>query len=512
MVRAMRGADEPSKLAGLMLDAARLVETLEYYHRFLDFCQRWGANAVIFRLADDQGCSVRFRSHPELITHPNALEPHELRELARHAGRLGITLIPEIESFGHSRYITGTAEYSHLFDGPAGGVDFSALQPLHQASISVLSDLYAEACEVIEPEYIHIGCDEVDWGHSGYSQQLLCSRSRDVICAEHINALTAVIRRLGCETIIWGDMVLHHNPGILQHIDNRIILHDWQYETTSAKVVRAHLDAASAAGLRYVGGPALMWCKWGPRAGYEQLANIDAYCDACRNAYPDTYPDSCRDACPDVVCQVDNTGSLGIIVTNWVPSRYIRDAIWDGLAYACVAMRHGSLAARECALREFVESHFGSKWSSDWAEAFDILYRCAPLSRGVTRDGCAASDAECSQCSQCSRHLALLALLDGLVSVVRRNEADFAALRLSAEYIAHVSWRTNAMKGRNGDSPEAVLAEVALRDRLLAGAIRRDWSACRRSDSVSTAWGLEASDLLHTSFLQVAEASQSMAG
>ena len=66
-----------SPLRGLMLDAARLVESPDYYRRFLDFCADWGINAVIFRLTDDQGCALRFRSHPELVTHPNALTPEE---------------------------------------------------------------------------------------------------------------------------------------------------------------------------------------------------------------------------------------------------------------------------------------------------------------------------------------------------------------------------------------------------------------------------------------------------
>ncbi len=72
-------------LRGLMLDAARLVESQEYYRRFLDFCAEWSVNAVIFRLTDDQGCALRFRSHPELVTHPNALTPEEAQALASYA-------------------------------------------------------------------------------------------------------------------------------------------------------------------------------------------------------------------------------------------------------------------------------------------------------------------------------------------------------------------------------------------------------------------------------------------
>jgi N-acetyl-beta-hexosaminidase len=119
-------------LRGLMLDAARLVESPDYYRRFLDFCVEWSVNAVIFRLADDQGCALRFRSHPELLTHSNALTPEEAQALASYAAERGIELIPEIESLGHSHYITRTPQHADLDDqAPGGHAWANALIPLH---------------------------------------------------------------------------------------------------------------------------------------------------------------------------------------------------------------------------------------------------------------------------------------------------------------------------------------------------------------------------------------------
>src|ERR1035441_10758379 len=88
-------------------------------------------------------------------------------------------------------------------------------------------------------------------------------------------------------------------------------------------------------GNRGIGAPGLINYKWGPRAGTEQLRNIDAYADAYLE-------------------RVDPS-SLGVILTNWVPSRYVQNSIWDGFAYAAVAFNEGTATAQSAAFRRFVE-------------------------------------------------------------------------------------------------------------------------------------------------------------
>jgi N-acetyl-beta-hexosaminidase len=57
-------AQEP--IRGFMIDAARTVERMDHYYRFIDFCAEWGFNTLIFRLTDDEGSAYQFQSHPEL--------------------------------------------------------------------------------------------------------------------------------------------------------------------------------------------------------------------------------------------------------------------------------------------------------------------------------------------------------------------------------------------------------------------------------------------------------------
>jgi N-acetyl-beta-hexosaminidase len=101
-------------IRGLMVDAGRVPEKLDYYHRVINFCSEWGFNALHFRLADDQGSALRFASVSGLIAHPNAFTPEQLRDLADYGKLHGVEVFPEIESFGHTGYITSSPTFAQL--------------------------------------------------------------------------------------------------------------------------------------------------------------------------------------------------------------------------------------------------------------------------------------------------------------------------------------------------------------------------------------------------------------
>src|ERR1700749_383790 len=43
------------KMRGLMVDAGRVPESIDYYRRVIEFCADWELNTLHFRIADDQG-------------------------------------------------------------------------------------------------------------------------------------------------------------------------------------------------------------------------------------------------------------------------------------------------------------------------------------------------------------------------------------------------------------------------------------------------------------------------
>ncbi len=473
-------AEPGGRLNGLMVDAARVPESPAYYRRLIDFAKDWGLRVLVFRVADDQGLAVRFTTHPELITHKNALTASQARELADYARQKGIELIPEIESFGHTGYITRVPRYAGLLDRDPKSRDFTGLIPVEPRSLAIISDLYREAAAIFPSRYLHGGCDEVSWGGSEQSRRALMTRTRADIWAEYLNKLNEVARSLGKEFIVWGDHVLRKEPAILGHLSKNVIIFDWDYWTDDPAVLEKHARNALAGGFRIIGGPALNWCKWGPRPGSGQLLNVDAFADAYR--------------------KIEDPRCLGVIVTNWLPSRYIQASLWDSMAYAAVAVNEGSASARNSAFRRFTEKHFRAQWNPIWADIFRSYYditpnrrSCSPGWLGPTLPLPWSNDEELTATIKAGPvstppFTRLLSQLVQVEPMVRQNLADFRALRLSVEYFEQLYWRNAAVleqvgQGAAPDAAAELIRTLSERDQRLLHELLADWDTGRPSNS-----------------------------
>jgi hypothetical protein len=472
------------QLRGLMADAGRMPEDPSYYRRAIDFCREWNLNAYLISLADDQGCAFRFKSHPELITHKNALTHDQARELADYAKQNGVELIPEIESFGHTHFITDVPKYAHLQDAIQGGRNnFSAVSPVAPETLKLFADLYREVAEVFPSRYFHGGCDEVNWGGSEISREALKKKTRDEIWAEYVNSLDEITRGLGKELIVWGDFVLHKQPGVLPRLNKDIIIMDWQYYVTDPRPLEQAARKVVDAGLRIIGAPAIISCRWGPRAGTNALRNIDAHADAYG--------------------RIDNPRALGVIVTNWDPPRYIQRSLWDTYAYAAVALNEGSSLARASAFRRFVEKHYQSEWNENWSDIYTTLYEITPNQRSCSPAWMQpvlpipwSSDDALSAAAQSGMLNAppfrrLLSQLVFSEAQVRNNLDDFLTFRLSVEYLEHIFWRITvlaeeaAKPQRTTEAATALIRTIAERDQRLLEKLDASWDKGRAPDAAA---------------------------
>src|SRR5580698_3094604 len=265
-----RKAAISKRMRGLMVDAGRVPETIEYYKRVIEFCAEWGFNTLQFRLTDDQGSAMRFTSVPNLITHGNAFSADQLRALAEFAQRHNVDLLPEIESFGHTGYITRSPTYAHLLDRETVvSSEFTGIIPVNAESLQLFEKLYREVASVFPSTWLHGGCDEVNWGGSMLSRKALQTKNRAQIWAEYLNALHQISVKLGKQFIVWGDFVLHKEPAILGQLNKSIIVMDWNYAGNNSARFYETLQKVNANGSRGIGGPALSCYKWGARVGTE---------------------------------------------------------------------------------------------------------------------------------------------------------------------------------------------------------------------------------------------------
>lgn len=471
---------EDKGFRGFMIDAPRAVETIEYYFRLIDFCQEEGLNSIIFRLTDDQGSAYLFTSHPELNMCEGAFSAKELKTIVDYAQNHGIEMIPEIESFGHARYIIQTKRYKFLNDGPAGE-DFNALCPVNDSTLTLMKDLYNEVAPIFSGQYFHIGCDEVNWGAGELSKKALETKSKPQIWAEYVNKLNGFIKAIGKKAIIWGDVPLYNETEVLDLLDKDIVIMDWNYWETDKEKIQSLAQLVLSKGFKLMGCPAVNWCAWGPRVGEKQFQNINTYAEVYGN--------------------INDPDNLGIFLSNWVPKRYLQGSQWDTYTIAAEIVKNKGNYHFMDAIPQFVINHFGVKYDANWEKIFTTIYKETP-EWGCGQDDslkffCWHSEKDIKDIFSANKHLTnkfgeISSLLTTCKKGVKKNLHDFDDLLQTVDFMEYNYKRQNDLlnfiysKKTDIKSVDTYLKKVAWEDQQMLSRINLAWSVGRRTRPSAT--------------------------
>lgn len=208
-----------------MLDMARVTERYGHYMDMARSAGSWGYNTIFAHVTDNEGCAVIFESRPELAS-PHALTREQVGEWIAAAGEHGVMIVPEIECFGHTRFIHDLPQYKHLAM-PASG-HFNAINPLHPETHAILHDVLRDTAALFESPYIHAGFDEVNLGDRTVLGGAAAGKADWELFADMVNLVHGMIKDLGKRMMIWGDHLVSE-PRIAERIDKDIIICDWQY-------------------------------------------------------------------------------------------------------------------------------------------------------------------------------------------------------------------------------------------------------------------------------------------
>jgi hexosaminidase len=160
---------------GAMLDVARHFFKVAEVKRFIDLLARYKMNRLHLHLSDDQGWRIEIKAWDNLTTiggstgvdgkNGGYFTQAEYRELAAYAAEQYITLVPEIDTPGHTN--AALASYAELNrDGVArelytgSEVGFSSLCIDKEITYKFLDDVIRELAALTPGAYIHIGGDE----------------------------------------------------------------------------------------------------------------------------------------------------------------------------------------------------------------------------------------------------------------------------------------------------------------------------------------------------------------
>lgn len=246
----------------------RMAAALKYSHVVLEF---WG--------------SVQYDALKEMAWPQHSFTKAELAPIFEEARCLGLELIPMFNHWGHAS--AGRAKHGKhvvLDQNPALQPLFSPdgwTWELRNPSVRALHrEIRRELIELCGAGgYFHLGCDE--------AYNFVWSRENVDILIDYLNENTAELLAAGRRPILWADMLLFQHEAypkvtgnryscrcpspemenyLLNRLDKRILLADWQYNTEVAPIMTAQR-------LKNAGFDVLL-CPW-DRSG----KNVDACCD-----------------------------------------------------------------------------------------------------------------------------------------------------------------------------------------------------------------------------------------
>ena len=192
---------------------------------------------------------VKTRKYPDMAPSDGGISIEEFRELSEYAAGYHMELVGNFQSLGHFEKILSLPQFRHL------GATERMIDPLNPASIEFLADIYKEMAPAFSSPYFTPNCDEA-WdlsrgGLTGAADSLGPAR----IYADHVTRIDSVLKSLGKQTIIWGDIVLEH-PEILDMIPNDIVMGAWNYSPSES--FAEYIDPLTEKGFDFTIAPGVL--------------------------------------------------------------------------------------------------------------------------------------------------------------------------------------------------------------------------------------------------------------
>ena len=406
--------DRPSiTQRALMIDMVRLKEKDHTYFDLLDEMAAWKMNVLFMHFTDNQGCTIELKSHPELVSE-YAMPQETLRKLISHAGDLGIRVIPEIEPWGHSRWICN--HYPEFLEP-----DTNSICLAQEGIYPLLEELVSEIASLFPDPYMHIGCDEADYFKHDDCKELANRVGVDAMIANHINRVNRMARQHGKTAMIWADVVVRYD-GVLERLDRDIITEEWNYYD---QVEPDNVIKLISSGFKTWTAPALIYGGWRVTVSRYNLDNVHRYATIAREQRAE-----------------------GVSTTVWLPQRYIPGTLGPGIAWAAQQAWGDGQASLDETLAAFMRHRFNLAPTPQRIARFRRIFSAGqrnpiaafwPDSERLLWHGTQEAHDENGNYAQSVRGLATDLIEDQ--KGVKVNREDYDSLILAARTAEHIADR-----------------------------------------------------------------------
>ena len=235
--------------------------------------------------------------HPWFGWSDGPMTKEAIRRLVAVANDLGVTLVPQVNVFGH-------AAASRSCSGKHATIDFaperqSLFEPFGNAhpaicsswnwclsnpdAVRVVRDLVVELHEAFgNPPFFHIGCDEAD--------EPMCASCRATSYAElvnrHISGICEILKARGARPLMWHDMLIERdNPRwkgfyangdketvkLVRMLPKDVIVCDWYYDDAPKSGQWTDADLPTLAHFSKELGFDTLTCPWVNKSGTRAL-------------------------------------------------------------------------------------------------------------------------------------------------------------------------------------------------------------------------------------------------
>ena len=263
----------------------------------------------------------------QIFAPPDALSPEEIKELVAYAKKYYVTIVPELETFGHVHNILRYDLYSDLAEIPHGSV----LTPTQPGSYDLIGKLVAEMAPLFPGPFFHIGADETFELGQGQTKQLIAEKGLGPVYLAHIAKLDEMLKSYHKQTMFWAD-IAEKFPQLLPTLPKDLIAVVWTYDNAPSYDNR--LKPFQDAGLPIFVSPGITsWRRLYPDFNYSFL-NI-------RNLTRDG----------------QKADALGMLNTDWKDmGEELAGMDWPGLVFGAAC----AWQASESSMEQFRDSY-------DWA-------------------------------------------------------------------------------------------------------------------------------------------------
>ena len=215
--------DQPGlKYRAAMLDIARKPHSLAALRQCVEIARFYKVRYIHLHMSDENAWTFPSTKFPQLGKNnfawaggekPEVYKLNDLKQLVAYADARGVTLVPEIETPGHSGQLRSTLPKIFGYKAADGKIESpGVINIASDEAIAALDDLVGEFAAVFKSSpYIHIGCDESSVaGIEKYPavkarMAKMGLHNSGEVFTDYVNRMAAIVKKHGKQTIVWQD-------------------------------------------------------------------------------------------------------------------------------------------------------------------------------------------------------------------------------------------------------------------------------------------------------------------